>query len=111
MNDDEALAALRAEFDREPGLARASADEIWARARIAEVLAGDRSRPIHRLLGIVQLFTLDAVVAALIWSILGAAPVVSLFGLTLSKVLVVALAAAIAHATATLRGVLSAAQS
>ena len=111
MNDEEAFAILFAEFDRDPGLARANADEIWARARVDEILEGDRSRPPHRLLGIVQLLTLDAIVAALIWTILGAAPVVSLLGFTLSKVLVVALAVSITHATATLSGVLSAAQS
>ncbi len=103
MNDDE---ALRAEFDRDPGLSRADPDEIWVRARVAEILEG--GRPALRALGAVQLLTLDAIVAVLIWLL--ASPIVPLFGLALSKVLVVALAVSMAHVTAILGGALSAAQ-
>lgn len=100
MNDDEALAVLRAEFERDPGLPRPSPDEIWVRARVADILEGDR--PALRALGAVQLLTLDAIVAVLVWVLLGASPVVPLFGLALSKVLVVALAASAAHAAQSL---------
>lgn len=105
MNDDE---ALRAEFDRDPGLSRADPDEIWVRARVAEIFEG--GRPALRALGALQLLTLDAIVAVLTWVLLGASPVVPLFGLALSKVLVVALAVSMAHVTAILGGALSAAQ-
>ena len=108
MNDDEALGALRAEFNREPGLQRANPDEIWVRARVDEILEGDR--PALRALSMVQLLALDAVVAVLVWMLLGAEPVVALFGLALPKALVAALASSIAHAAATLGGALSAAQ-
>lgn len=108
MNDDDAIGALRAEFDREPGLRRANPEEIWVRARVDEIL--ERDRPALRALGAVQFLTLDAAVAALAWMLLGAEPVVPLFGLALPKVLVAALAASVAHAAATLGGALSAAQ-
>jgi len=103
MNDDEAIGALRAELDREVILSRANPDEIWVRARVAEILEGDR--PALRALSLVQLLTLDAIVAVLAWVLLD--PVVPLFGLGLSKALVAALATSVAHAAATLGGVLS----
>jgi len=108
MNDDEALAALIAEFDRDPGLSRANPDEIWVRARVDEILEG--GRPALRALGVAQLLTLDAAVAVLVWMLLGAEPVVPLLGLALPKVFVAALAASIAHTAATLGGALAAAQ-
>lgn len=101
MKDDEALGALQAEFERDPGLSRIAADEIWVCARVAEILDGDRLA--HRALGVVQLLTLDAVVAVLAWVLLGPAPVVPFFGLTLSRIVVAALAASIAHTVATFR--------
>jgi len=94
MNDDEAIRALRAEFERDPGLARADPGEIWLRARLDGILEEGR-RPALRALGLVPLLALDATAAVLAWTLLD--PVVPLFGLALSKVLVAALAASAAH--------------
>ena len=99
MKDDEAMDALRAEFERDPGLSRANPDEIWVRARVAEILE-DGDRPALRALGVVPLLALDATAAVLAWTLLD--PVVPLFGLALSKVLVAALAASATHTAATL---------
>lgn len=110
MTDEEAFGALRAEFARDAGLARVKADEIWVRSRVDEILEAGRPRPALRALGFLQLLTLDTAAAALSWSLLGEAPAVPLWGLALSKLLVVALVTATAHTAATLSRALATAR-
>ncbi|PYQ29507.1 MAG: hypothetical protein DMF56_11110 [Acidobacteria bacterium] len=71
MNDDQLKAAFTAELQRDVQLTRASAADLWNRARrdeIVEQYARDaRSRRIaDRVFGVVELFAADVAAAALI---------------------------------------------
>lgn len=71
MNDDQLKAAFAAELQRDVQLSRASAADLWNRARRDEIVEqytrDARSRRItDRLFGIVELFAADIAVAALI---------------------------------------------